>query len=390
MMFNIQWKCIFVIIFYINLITYGYSLFPIAKYHHQSSLFSTILQSNQRLDDSQLSYIKSLESGQFVKLICGASNQDSPLIRNLCFLYTIAQVDCIDLCADPAIVAAANNGVMDAMMYFNITRKPIIMISVNDDDDPHFRKASFDISVCPADCSRPCEKICPAAAIPSLKDSVILEGSQREGVIQDKCYGCGRCIYVCPINNIVANSYQISASTINELLNSGIVNAIEIHTQKDHEDMFRDLWSKVSTSIFNKASILAVSFPDLQEETVSYMERLQAIISKGNLDIDWNDKFKGIQIWQADGRPMSGDIGNGTTYSTCKLADKVLNHYNSYDRIDALMIDFASKKHFIQLAGGANSYSSTLSDAMGLNRRVGFGGEFLMNFINSYFTITRF
>lgn len=39
------------------------------------------------------------------------------------------------------------------------------MISVNDNEDLHFRKAEFDPDDCPTDCSRPCENVCPADAI---------------------------------------------------------------------------------------------------------------------------------------------------------------------------------------------------------------------------------
>ena len=79
--------------------------------------------------------------------------------------------------------------------------------------------AAFDPSLCPPDCPRPCVRICPAAAIhmphpsPAVSPasdmprrhvdtsaatpSVAAIGSQ-EGVQPDRCYGCGRCVPVCP------------------------------------------------------------------------------------------------------------------------------------------------------------------------------------------------
>ena len=51
--------------------------------------------------------LKSLENGNWFKLICGASYQHLPDIRNLALVYTLAGADCIDVAADPATIAAA-------------------------------------------------------------------------------------------------------------------------------------------------------------------------------------------------------------------------------------------------------------------------------------------
>jgi len=131
-------------------------------------------------------FVASLQRSCWVKFICGASNHDVALIRNLCYIYTSAGVDCIDLSAvcspigylcifsnitisfnlllfdkDPAILFAAHEGVQTALFKnsgFPKTR-PLLMISVNDDEDLHFRKAEFDPKICPISCSRPCEKV---------------------------------------------------------------------------------------------------------------------------------------------------------------------------------------------------------------------------------------
>ena len=58
-------------------------------------------------------------------------------------------VDCIDCAADSAVVAAVLDGVtaaqhlarhLNAAEMFSVGR-PWIMVSINDDEDPHFRKA---------------------------------------------------------------------------------------------------------------------------------------------------------------------------------------------------------------------------------------------------------
>ncbi|KAL3321462.1 hypothetical protein AABB24_039208 [Solanum stoloniferum] len=139
-------------------------------------------------------------------------------IRNLSLVYTLAGVDCIDCAAEASVVNAVNEGIEAARALVPI-RRPWVMISVNDDEDLHFRKAAFDPDDCPRDCMRPCEKVCPANAI-----------LQKGGVLADRCYGCGRCLPVCPYDKIRAITYVRDVITTAELLERDDVDAIEIHT----------------------------------------------------------------------------------------------------------------------------------------------------------------
>ena len=45
-----------------------------------------------------------------MKLICGASNQDLASIGDLCALFSVAGVHCVDVAADAAVVRAARDG----------------------------------------------------------------------------------------------------------------------------------------------------------------------------------------------------------------------------------------------------------------------------------------
>ena len=49
-------------------------------------------------------------------------------------------VDCIDCAADASVVSAVNEGIEAAREIVPL-RRPWVMISVNDDEDLHFRKA---------------------------------------------------------------------------------------------------------------------------------------------------------------------------------------------------------------------------------------------------------
>ena len=53
---------------------------------------------------------QALLDGTWVKLICGASNQDLLSIGDLCALYACAGVHCVDVAADPAVVREARAG----------------------------------------------------------------------------------------------------------------------------------------------------------------------------------------------------------------------------------------------------------------------------------------
>lgn len=51
-------------------------------------------------------------------------------------------VDCIDCAAEASVVTAVNEGIEAARAIVPI-RRPWVMVSVNDDEDPHFRKAGI-------------------------------------------------------------------------------------------------------------------------------------------------------------------------------------------------------------------------------------------------------
>ena len=58
--------------------------------------------------------LRSLQAGHWFKLICGASYQALPAVRNLTLAYALAGADCIDVAADPAVIAAAKAGLAAA------------------------------------------------------------------------------------------------------------------------------------------------------------------------------------------------------------------------------------------------------------------------------------
>jgi Fe-S-cluster-containing hydrogenase component 2 len=290
-----------------------------------------------------LAPLQSLKQGNWFKLICGASYQHLPAVRNLTLAYTLAGADCVDVAADPAVIAATQEALLVAQSLVDDAQKrgfaftgnlPLLMVSLNDGEDPHFRKAEFNDQDCPSDCSRPCEKICPAQAIlfNNTKDDF-------SGVISEKCYGCGRCLPICPYGIIYTKSYVSTPGAIAPLIMSTGIEAVEIHTQVGRLAEFQRLWDAM-TPWADKLKLVAISCND-GEGLIDYLQAIYNLIVP-------RPQFL---IWQTDGRSMSGDIGDGTTIATIKLGQKVLT---------------ANLPGYVQLAGGTNSYTVPKLRGMGL------------------------
>jgi Fe-S-cluster-containing hydrogenase component 2 len=292
---------------------------------------------------------RSLADGTWFKMICGASSQDLPRIRNLALLYTLLGVDCIDAAADPAVVAAVRDGFSAAAAVAASATAaaaanaatpppPWLMVSVNDDEDPHFRKAFFHASNCPPACPRPCEQVCPADAI----------DASSVGVLQDVCYGCGRCVPVCPESIVSTISFVHTPTSIVDLIQN--VDAIEIHTQSGHDAHFARLWSRIGDTVCSHVKLLAISFPypGSDAKLRAFLRSIWTVLLS-----DLPDHVE--LVWQTDGRPMSGDIGRGTARASVKLAGLVR---------DALRKECI--RGHVQPAGGTNDASALLLDQAGL------------------------
>ena len=303
-----------------------------------------------------LTPLHSLKQGNWFKLICGASFQHLPAVRSLTLAYTLAGADCIDVAADPAVIAAVQEALTVAQGLASEAEKrgfsfqgslPLLMVSLNDGEDPHFRKAEFNSSHCPPSCPRPCERICPAQAIVfnDTKD-INNQTNSFSGIIADKCYGCGRCVPACPYEIIFTSSHVSTPGVITPLVMSTGIDAIEIHTKVGRLADFQRLWASIAPWT-DKLKVIAISCND-GEGLIDYLESIYNLISSSCSDL----------IWQTDGRSMSGDIGDGTTIATIKLGQKVLA---------------ANLPGYVQLAGGTNSYTVPKLKAMRLLRGWGDG-----------------
>lgn len=285
----------------------------------------------------QTAPLKSLQSGCWFKLICGASYQHLPVIRNLALAYTLAGVDCIDVAADPTVIKIVQEALDTAAelragsTFQDRLNRPWLMISINDGEDPHFRKATFNPEHCPSDCSRPCISSCPTEAITFAEN-------YPSGVHSSRCYGCGRCLTVCPPQIIEAENHVAPAVTVLPQVIRA-VDAIEIHTQIGRQQPFEQLFQSIQPYL-SQLKLLSISCPN-GDGVIDYLWQLYRTLQPLSVPL----------VWQTDGRPMSGDIGSGTTYAAIRYGQKMLQ---------------TGPPGYVQLAGGTNHQTvpklSTLQD----------------------------
>ena len=291
-----------------------------------------------------------LAVGRFVKLICGAGNQDLVAIEDLCAVYSLAGVHCIDVAADAAVAAAARRGITWAEERG--AARPWLMLSLSDGADPHFRKAGFDPQRCPSDCLRPCQRVCPALAI-----------GPSGGVLAERCYGCGRCLPACPLGLIEEQQVLLSPEVVPQLLAAVQPDAVELHTQAGRQEAFAQRLQQVQASGV-PLQRLAVSC-GLERGASGSVAPAETPLSARELACELWQRFALVRqsgfkpLWQLDGRPMSGDVGAGTARSAVKLLEALRPW---------------APPGPLQLAGGTNASTAALLGPNSGAAGVAFGG----------------
>jgi Fe-S-cluster-containing hydrogenase component 2 len=298
---------------------------------------------------------QALAQGHWVKWIGGASNQDLASIEDLAGIYSLVGVHCLDLACDPAVVAAARRGMAWASDQAPPGwTPPWLMVSLNDGADPHFRKAWFDPQRCPPDCSRPCASVCPALAI-------ALAPCHHSGVLAESCYGCGRCLPVCPLGLIEERQILLEPAAVATRLAEIRPDAIELHTRPGRQAAFEARLAQVRAAGIPLRR-LAVSCgleasgsgsdPALANLAQELWQRFNAV-----------RRFDFLPLWQLDGRPMSGDIGAGTAAAAVSLLRRLAP---------------SAPPGPLTLAGGTNARTLELLEADGATGHraagVAFGG----------------
>lgn len=269
---------------------------------------------------------ESLEKKNFFKIVCGASFTDLVAVENLAFLFTLANVDMIDLAPRADVIFAARKGVKKALNFDFDASSPEIMASIQLDEDPHFRKAEVDFNAC--DICGVCVKVCPTEAF-SIKDpkSNFIYASER-------CFGCGICPDVCHVDALkMVQTTPSPKEALEEIIKLG-VSSVEIHFGKGYKRL-ESIWDEIKHLVF---ALDCISF-SIGSNLLTNEEILEAA------QLCFRLAGEGIII-QCDGKPMSGGLKNGNNLDM--------------DSIDVAKLVLAENMPvYLQISGGTDEGSYT-------------------------------
>jgi ferredoxin len=301
-------------------------------------------------------YIEALETGSFHKLIIGAALKDYEMIENFSYLFTSAEADAIDISAFPHSVVSAIKGINKALKEDRKLNKPLLMISVNIGDDPHFRRIELNSGNC-TECLA-CIPTCPSNAFSVSSGGLPrrADGAPRNDIFAynpDLCFGCSNCLPACPFDALSFDNWSpFSTSSLKDLSTLG-ADAIEIHLNQDLE-AFTNFYKDLDADLFKLESFCIGS-------TISSTDELTA--SADLVIQSFYSKYKGNKsfILQVDGEPLSG-----ARFSKDAAKDQI-----SIEKAK-IIIKHIEEEHpeykdniFIQLAGGITE--NTLKKARSQN-----------------------
>ena len=269
-----------------------------------------------------------MDRGHLFKLICGAGNEDSNEVYKLCYVYTLAGANSIDMSANIEVVKSAIKGINDAeevLKKRNVKNyiKPFLTVSVGMPGDHHVRKANIITDNC-TDCNA-CIPVCPTDAIPDILT-----------IIEDRCIGCGACGVACQDDAIGYSHKEIELEyVLKKCIELGVEN-IELHASIEDDESVLFEWELINRLNPNGFNSVCIDRGYLSNHALK--NRLEKML----------EICPDRMIVQADGIPMSGGKDDyRTTLQAVACAD---------------IIDKFSLPVHILLSGGTNRVSIELSE----------------------------
>ncbi|MBY0404688.1 MAG: 4Fe-4S binding protein [Cyanobacteria bacterium] len=233
----------------------------------------------------------------FFKLICGGSFTDAQKVAQMVAMYAhTGGVACVDIAPEITLIETIHQ-VYDKLPLH--LQRPMVMVSVPLDEDPHFRKIELLNDHC-VSCGL-CIPICPTDAI---QEGDAYQGKTNEItqpietglkllIDQPLCYGCGRCVDVCPTQALALNPIYGDGSFL-EALAHPLVEAVEIHTRYADVYQLEKFKTYVGNALQNKW--VSVCFRPDEIPSQHWLPFLALIQTLTHLPV----------VIQVDGQPMSG------------------------------------------------------------------------------------
>lgn len=241
----------------------------------------------------QLKAWEALERRRFFKLICGASFTEAIKAGQLAAVYAEAGCDCVDIAADPLVVAAVTKALNSLPQQ---VEPPLLMVSLNVDGDPHFRKVVVEEEGCIA-----CD-----ACVPSCPTEALTMGATVIKVAEPLCYGCNRCVPVCPTDALITRPLEQLPELLEACLTHPQLEAVELHANSLDEEALTRFYKKVGPLLRGKLVSLCFRVPEhtgtneLKETLTIYLDAFEQL--SNNVGVT-------ACFLQIDGKPMTGEAG---------------------------------------------------------------------------------
>jgi Fe-S-cluster-containing hydrogenase component 2 len=287
----------------------------------------------------QKNYLKNLADKKFHKLIIGAALKNYDAIEKFSYYFSHARADVIDISAFPHSVISAKKGIQKALAEDSSLIEPLIMVSVNIGEDPHFRRIKLDWDHC-TECLA-CIPTCPANAFTA---------TTRFNYNADLCFGCSNCLPACDFSAMEFETWSaFNPDSLHELKNLG-AKAIEIHLNNDLQ-AFEEFYSKMPEF-------------ELESFCIGSEQMTEAELIKATDSIIHQVRTKHDQVFiiQTDGIPLSGArefYKEDKDLVSIKNAKIVIEHIkkNHKETQDSIAI---------QIAGGITERSLSLAKKLGV------------------------
>jgi NAD-dependent dihydropyrimidine dehydrogenase PreA subunit len=306
------------------------------------------------LSESSLSLQRAmaeLEAKRFFKLILGASYTDLKPIGLLAQLYAEAGCSAIDMACDPAVLKTVVSA-LDTLS--EVTPKPLLMVSLDLDGDPHFRKVEVDVNTCIV-CGA-CLPVCPTQALSlSFQEPAVAELK----VQTEACYGCSRCLPPCPVEAFTLVPIAQVPQPIRACLQSPSVRAVELHTQALAVDDLEAWFTKFGDTLKGKLVSLCFRQPQGKDDEhnvqrlLSYFEAFQRLTEQSGVT---------QRMLQLDGAPMSGSSEKEASLQAVTSAAWFLSHP-----------ELSVQAGPLTLSGGINPWTPSLLQERSISGVSGFG-----------------